>query len=55
MPRYTTTENKPLTSLRGVECIVGVYRFVLRGKTNQEVSGHAFSEKTEFSDTVEIC
>ena len=53
MPRYTTTENKQLTSLRAAEFVSLVY---IQCKPNLEASEHAFSEKkTDFSDTVEIC
>ena len=52
MPRYTTIENKQLTSLRAVGFVPLV---IIRGKTNLEAPGPAFSEKTDFSDTVEIC
>ena len=54
MPRYTTTENKQLTSLRAAEFVSLVY---IQCKPNLEASEHAFSEKkkTDFSDTIEIC
>ena len=53
MPRYTTTENKQLTSLRAAEFVSLVY---IQCKPNLEASEHAFSEKkTDFSDTPEIC
>ena len=42
MPRYTTTENKQLTSLRAAEFGSLVY---IQCKTNLEASEHAFSEK----------
>ena len=42
MPRYTTTENKQLTSLRAAEFVSLVY---IQCKTNLEASEHAFSEK----------
>ena len=48
MPRYTTTENKQLASLRAVEFVSLVY---IQCKTNLEASEHAFSEKNGFSDT----
>ena len=40
MPRYTTTENKQLTSLRAVEFVSLVY---VQCKTNLVASEHAFS------------
>ena len=53
MPRYTTTENKQLRSLRADEFVSLV---CIQCKPNLEESEHAFSEKkTDFSDTVEIC
>ena len=39
-------------SLRAVEFVSLVY---IQWKTNLEATEHAFSEKTDFSDTVEIC
>ena len=52
MPRYTTTENKQLASLRAVEFVSLVY---IQGKTNLEASEHAFSEKMTFQILIAGC